>query len=92
MTTKKVRDLLVSPESDRNTEFILLSLVEYLNTLLGRFGLKDVVLVTPGFSGSYVLPYIFSEHRQNVRGLVTVSPGKKLTVYTDSALIRFRLC
>lgn len=56
--------------------------VEYLNTLLGRFGLKDVVLVAPGFSGSYVLPYIFSDHRQNVRGLVTVSPDY-VDHYTD---------
>jgi len=59
-----------------------LTLVEYLNTLLGRFGLKDVVLVAPGFSGSYVLPYIFSDHRQNVRGLVTVSPDY-VDHYTD---------
>ena len=48
----------------------------YLSAVFGRFSLKNVVFVTPGMSGSYVLPFVFSDHpKLKVSGLVTVSPG-----------------
>ena len=40
----------------------------------------NYVLVVPGFSGQYVLPFIFSQDPQidtghNLSGLITISPG-----------------
>lgn len=57
--------------------------VDYLSALFARFGISNVVLVTPGFSGSYVLPYVFSEHPHiTISGLVLVSPDN-VENYTD---------
>ena len=42
----------------------------------------NYVLVVPGFSGQYVLPFIFSQDPQidtghNLSGLITISPGRR---------------
>lgn len=47
-----------------------------MTAVFARFSLKSVVLVTPGMSGSYILPFVFTEHpKLEISGLVTVSPG-----------------
>jgi len=57
-----------------------LILVAYINGIVERFGMGNYVLVVPGFSGQYVLPFIFSQDPQidtghNLSGLITISPG-----------------
>ena len=62
--------------------YFTIILVAYINGIVERFGMGNYVLVVPGFSGQYLLPFIFSQDPQidtehNLIGLITISPGTR---------------
>ena len=62
--------------------YFTIILVAYINGIVERFGMGNYVLVVPGFSGQYLLPFIFSQDPQidtghNLSGLITISPGTR---------------
>jgi len=51
--------------------------VRFLERLMNIFQLNDIVFVTPGISGEYVIPFIFESQRAlRMAAWVPISPGK----------------
>ncbi|KAH9503310.1 Protein abhd14b [Bulinus truncatus] len=50
---------------------------EFLDALISKLGMSDIVIVAPSMSGSYALPYLFndkSKESEVVKGFVPVAP------------------
>lgn len=56
--------------------------VRFIERLMNIFQLENIVFVTPGISGEYVIPFIFESQRSfRMAAWVPISPGNPLMIF-----------